>query len=298
MTKETPLWRSLMFVPVNVEKFVATANTRGADGYILDLEDSIPQTEKTNARNLIESAAAQVGCNGADILVRINRPWRLAVRDLESCVSKSVCAIALPKVAGPEHIKSIAEILNDLEIEKNLTRGHTKIVAMIETTDALLQARDIAAADPRISAVILGSEDFSSSAGMIATPDTLRSATQQIVFAARAAGKIPLGFAGSITQFSNREDFFKMIKEARDLGFEGSFCIHPLQVEVCNEAFSPTKEEVEEAHNMVAAYADALSSARGAITFNGKMIDEPVVERARQLIRRHDRIEMANNNSS
>ena len=91
--KQLPLWRSMLFVPTNVKKFVESAPTRGADAYILDLEDSIPVSEKADSRSMVREAAARVGRTGADVLVRINRPWRMSVRDIEASVDANICAL-------------------------------------------------------------------------------------------------------------------------------------------------------------------------------------------------------------
>lgn len=295
MANDAPLWRSLMFVPVNVEKFVDTAHMRGADAYILDLEDSVPPAEKAHARTLVPTAAEKVSRSGADVVVRINRPWRLAVRDIEQSVCERVGVVAVPKVADAGHLRAIAEVLDDVEAEKGLPEGHTRIIAMVETADALFEARRIARAHSRVVAMILGTEDFALSAGMQCEPETLLSASQQVVFAARTAGIVPLGFAGSIADFRDRERFRSLIAQARRLGFEGSFCIHPLQVEVCNEEFAPRADEVADARAMVEAYREAQAEGRGAVTYKGRMIDEPVVDRARQLVARYERMQSRQN---
>ena len=124
--KKLPIWRSMMFVPVNVDKFVASAHTRGADAIILDLEDSILPKDKERARTLVPAAATTVARSGADVLVRINRPWRLCLRDLEAVVSKEVCALMLPKAESAEHLRLVAEVLDELEAERGLPQGHTK----------------------------------------------------------------------------------------------------------------------------------------------------------------------------
>jgi citrate lyase subunit beta/citryl-CoA lyase len=288
MEREIPNWRSALFVPVNVEKFVTTAHKRGADAVILDLEDSVPLQEKAAARDLIQAAAAQVSKSGADVIVRINRPWRLAVRDLEASVSAQVNALALPKVADPGHIRAIAEIVDELEAEQGLPNGHTKLIGMIETTDAFFEAREIARAHHRLVGLVLGSEDFALDAGMAPEPEGLLAPSQFAIFAARAAGIRPLGFVGSIAEFSDREKFVGMIRQARRLGYAGSFCIHPMQVEVCNEEFVASAAEVATARELIAAYEAAQAEGRGAIQFQGKMIDEPVVDRARRLVAEHD----------
>src|SRR3984957_863115 len=109
MRDDLPVWRSLMFVPVNVDKFVQTGADRGADAIILDLEDAVAPSQKAQARTLIEGAIPHVSRNGADVVVRVNRPWRLLVRDLEAAVVPGVAAVMLTKVDSPEHILACAE---------------------------------------------------------------------------------------------------------------------------------------------------------------------------------------------
>src|SRR5437762_1862902 len=109
---DLPAWRSLLFVPVVREKFVAAAHTRGADAIILDLEDSVPETEKDRARTLVAAAAKEVSKAGADVLVRINRPWHQAFRDIEAVVGPGVSALMCPKPESPEYVQVIAELLD------------------------------------------------------------------------------------------------------------------------------------------------------------------------------------------
>ena len=291
MVGEIPLWRSLLFVPVNVDRFVNSAPRRGADACILDLEDSIPAAEKTEARQKVRTAAATVGSAGADVVVRINRPWRLAVRDIEASVDPHICALAVPKVADPGHLRAIAETLSELEAERGLDPGHTRLIAMIETADAYFQIKDIAAADSRVIAMTLGQEDFALSAGMAPEPEGLFQPSLQVVLAARAAGILPLGFVGSIAEYRDQEKFRQTIRQARRMGFAGAFCIHPLQAQVLNEEFSPTADEVVAAQEMINAYDDAKSKGRGSIEYQGRMLDEPIVERARQTVMQYQRIQ-------
>ena len=291
MAREFPLWRSMLFVPVNVDRFVNSAPRRGADACILDLEDSIPAAEKSEARERVRAAAETVGSAGADVVVRINRPWRLAIRDIEASVDPNICALAVPKVADPGHLCAIAEILSELEAERGLEPGHTRLIAMIETADAYFQVRDIAVANPRGVAMTLGQEDFALSASMEPAPEALFQPCLQVVLAARAAGILPLGFVGSIAEYRDQEKFRQIAHQARRIGFAGAFCIHPLQTQVLNEEFTPTESEVATAQGMISAYEDALSKGRGSIEYEGKMLDEPIVERARQTLLHHQRIE-------
>src|SRR3546814_19493210 len=113
-TNELPVWRSLLYVPVNVEKYVEKAHTRGADCIILDLEDSIPPAEKERARTLVQDAAARVSRSGADVMVRINRPIEQAVRDIEAVVSDRVQAIAVTKCEGADHVRMLAGLFDTI----------------------------------------------------------------------------------------------------------------------------------------------------------------------------------------
>lgn len=292
---DMPVWRSLMFVPVNVEKFVASAHKRGADAIILDLEDSVPMAEKAKARTLVQAAAATVSQSGADVVVRVNRPWRLTVRDIEASVCARVTALSLPKVADASHIRAVAEILDEVERENGLPVGHTRLLAMIETADALFHAREIAGAHPRVIAMTLGGEDFALSADMQPDPEALFYPSQQMLFAARAASIVPLGFIGSIAEYQDQDKFRRTIRQARRLGFFGAACIHPTQVTICNEEFAPGDDEVATARAMIDAYDEAIAAGRGSVEFQGQMIDEPVVDRARRTLALAERINARQN---
>src|ERR1700743_2414299 len=126
MKPNLPVWRSMLFVPVTAERFVNGAAKRGADAIILDLEDAVAASQKEQARTLVQEAAALVSRAGADVVVRINRPMRMTVRDLEAVISPRVTAIALPKAESPEHVQLVAEIIDELEAERGMAVGTTK----------------------------------------------------------------------------------------------------------------------------------------------------------------------------
>jgi citrate lyase subunit beta / citryl-CoA lyase len=147
-----PVWRSLLFVPVTAKRFVDGAARRGSDAIILDLEDSMAASEKERARGLVPEAAEIVARGGADVVVRINRPLRLAVRDIEAVVGPRVLALALPEIDSPEHVRLIAEIVDEVEAEHGIARGTTRLIAMVETAAAFFRIAEIARADPRLCA--------------------------------------------------------------------------------------------------------------------------------------------------
>lgn len=290
-TREIPVWRSLLFVPANVEKFVAKAPSVGPDGVILDLEDAVAASQKASARALVPDVAARLTAAGLDVTVRINRPWRLAVRDLETAVCEPVAALVLPMTDSAQHVREVARVVGEIEAEKGLAPGHTRLMPIIETAEGYLNAREIAAADPRIVSLSLGSEDFGLSMGMTADAETLYGPKQHIVACARAAGINPMGFVGSIADYRDVERFRGIVRRSKHMGLRGASCIHPNQVMVCNEEFGPTDEEVASARRIVEGYDAALARGEGAITVDGKFVDVPVAERAKAVIALAEAIE-------
>lgn len=291
-SQRSPLvWRSLLFVPVNVQKFVARAHARGADAIQLDLEDSVPESEKEQARQLVQSAAERVRRGGADVVVRINRPLDQAVRDIEASVCAAVDAIAVTKAASASHLQLLDELVGDLESRRGLPVGRIRFIAVVESADAFFRVHEIAKSTSRLAAMNLGTEDFALSAGMQPEPDALFYPKQHVLFAARAAGLMPLGFVGSVAEFGDREKFREMVRRSRHMGFEGANCIHPDQVAILNEAYSPLEEEIAMARRVIAGNDEALAQGRGSFAIDGKMVDVPIVERARRLLQRHALIE-------
>lgn len=287
---DLPVWRSLLFVPVNVRKYVDKAHTRGADGIILDLEDSIAPADKDAARTMVAEAAGICARGGADVLVRINRPLELAVRDIEAAVSPSVKALLLPKIDSASHVRLLAELVGTVEARAGMPLGSTKFFVMVETAEAFPRVFEIAAAHPRNVAITLGGEDFALATGSQPDPDVLLYPKQQVVFAACAAGILPMGVIGTVATYQDVEGYRAAIQRSRRFGFVGGSCIHPSVVPLLNEGFVPTEEELASARRIVAAFDRAKAEGRGSIEVDGKMIDIPVVERAERLIERSRRI--------
>ena len=290
MNRELPVWRSLMYCPANVEKYVDKAHTRGADVIQLDLEDSVPPAEKAGARKLIEKAAARVRRSGADVVVRFNQPLSMAVRDLEHSICPDVDALACTKIGGASHVQLLDELVSELEEKRGMAVGHTKFIVMIETSDAFFQIRDIVRASPRIVACNIGGEDFALDNNMQPTGEALFYPKQHMIFAANTVGIIPLGFIDSVAGFGDWEAFRRMVRRSRDFGFMGAGCIHPGQVTIVNQEYTPGEAEVDYARKVIKLDQEAAASGRGSWSLDGKMIDIPIIVRARKLIARYEAI--------
>ena len=290
MKPSLPVWRSLMYVPVNVDKFVDKAHARGADCIILDLEDSVPPAEKAKARTLVAAAAAKVRRGGADVAVRINRPLTLAVRDLEEAIGPDVNAIHCTKTDSASHVRLLDEVVSEVEEKRGLPHGHTKFNVMVETADAFFRFHEIVRASPRIVSCTLGGEDFALECNMQPTGEALFYPKQHMIIAASAAGIMPLGFVDSVAGFGDWEAFRKMVRRSRDFGFVGAGCIHPGQVLIVNEEYTPTAAEVEYAKKVIALDREAAAAGRASFALDGKMIDIPIIVRAKRLIARYEAI--------
>ena len=291
---DLPVWRSLLYVPVNVPKFVDKAHTRGADAVQLDLEDSVPNSQKAEARKMVQEAADIVSQAGADVVVRINQPLRHAVPDIEACISPRIAALALPKCNSAGHIQLLAEMVEELEEERGMVAGHTKFLTMVETADAFFELRDIAKAHPRVVVLMLGGEDFALSLHMEPTPETMLYPKQHAVIAARAAGILPYGIIGTVADYSDHEAYKAMVRKSAKFGFEGASCIHPAIVPMLNEGFTPAKEDEDLARRIVDAWDENEADGRGSFELEGKMIDVPVVLRAQRVIAKCDAIRAKN----
>jgi citrate lyase subunit beta/citryl-CoA lyase len=283
------MYRSLLYVPANNERFVAKAADRGADGLILDLEDSIPPSEKANARAALAEAVPACRRNGADILVRVNRPIRLCIADVEAAVEAGADVVILPKAESAPHVQLIAEAIEDAEREYK--PGHTvKMIVLLEDPAAVLDAQAIISASPRVIGVATGSEDIATILEAEPLPETLRMAKQMVHMAAKGMGRYSYGLFGTVADYSDKDGIRSLIAEARRHGFDGASCIHPSVVELLNEGFSPSAEEVAYAQRVIDVLDESEAKGLGAVSLDGKMIDKPVADRARRLLERAKRM--------
>ncbi|WP_422001214.1 HpcH/HpaI aldolase/citrate lyase family protein [Reyranella sp.] len=285
MARPLPAWRSLLFVPVTAERFVAKAHTRGADALILDLEDSILPAHKEEARAAIAAAVPRVAQGGADVVVRINRPLELAVPDIAAAVMPGVAALMLPKVMGPEHVRLLAELVTAREEALGMEVGHTRFLVLIESPAALPHLFAIAA-EPRMAGMSVGGEDMATELGATPSADSMYVFAMQGLAAARAAGILPMGSMGQLAKIDDLVSYREGLRRGRALGFTTAACIHPAHVPIINEEYGASAAEIDRARRLIAAFDAAAAAGAGAVAFEGAMIDLPIVIRARRLLDR------------
>ena len=287
----SPVWRSILYVPGNVPKFIDKAHERGADCVLVDLEDSVTLAEKPTARAMLPETMKKVAQSGADVAVRINRPLRLAIPDIEAAVRPGLSALFITKTEGVQHLKLLDEAVSELERERGMSVGSVGFGAMIEHPRAMAHIDDIAEHGPRVIAMMLGGEDFALETGSIPSDESLELPKRLVAFAAQAHDVPMIGILGTVADYTDPVAYKKSAERARRFGFSGGTCVHPGLVQALNEAFTPDAKEVAYAQKLIAADERAAAEGRGSFSVDGKMIDIPVIERARRLIKRHDAIE-------
>lgn len=275
-----PNWRSLLFVPAAAQQRWAKAHTRGADAVIVDLEDSTQPDAKAEARVMAAQAVKTLAANGAKVTVRVNnRPDHLEA-DLEAVVGDGLSAIVMPKVEQASDLERLSGMLDPLEYDRGMERQTIKVIAVIESPRALERIREIADG-PRLIGLSLGSEDFALSIGRAPSPLSLGFAAQTIAYAAAARDLMGLAMSCGIGDFTNIAAWTAEARRSHSMGLTGAMCIHPNQIPALNAEFGATETEIAEAQAIVAAWENRTE---GVVSYNGLMIDQPVVERARRLL--------------
>ena len=208
-----------------------------------------------------------------------------STEDIDESASLDVDAIVLPKVESLKEVMWAHSALSMAEQRIGLANGHFRLLVLVETAAAVLNAASIAAHE-RVAALILGSEDLASALGVEPTLESLAYVASCIVFAARGSQKVPLGVPASLASILDTVRFAEAVRQARLLGMAGTVCIHPKQVEVVSAAFAATQEAYLRAQRVLTAFDEARQAGKGAIMFEGTMLDLPIVERARRIVAR------------
>ena len=295
------LRRSELSTPASNERMMEKAAASNADLVFLDLEDSVSPTEKVVARAKVIKALKTLDWGKKTRAVRVNDlETEYAYQDIISVVEEAgeyLDIIIVPKVKSAKDVWWVDVLLS--QIEKRLQRTRRiGIEVLIEEVEAMLNVEEIARSSPRLEALIFGPADYSASQGMDsgvieghldAYPgDPWHYARNKIAIAARAAGIDAID--GAYPDFKNLDGYRRECIRAKTLGFVGKWAIHPNQVAIANQVFSPTQEEVAYARKLDAAYTEALANGLGAIAVDGKMIDVAVVRSLRNVIQKADLI--------
>ena len=283
--------RSLHFVPGGQERMIAKALTLPADGLILDLEDAVAPDLKAQTRPIVRRWLTELDFGPRERWVRMNPiATGLGVKDLEETIAGRPEGYVVPKPRHAGDVREIAQILDGLEHRHQIPHGSTRLVLIAtETPEGLLNIREVAAASPRIVTVSWGIEDLGAAMGLPRVRDAEnryldipRYARVMCTIVASAAGVQALD-----TVYTDIADLAGLRRECEEgvaMGFTGKISIHPSQIEVINEAFTPQPAVVAEAHELVAAFEEHRRRGAFAFRFKGQMVDAPHLTRALKII--------------
>ena len=290
--------RSKLFVPVNREKFVSKAWTRGADCIILDLEDAIAPADKASARMMVKDVIPIVNKGGAEIQVRINREFE--EEDLDAVVIPGLTSVMIPKSESAEGISRIDRLVTQLEGERGLSEGGIQFDLIIETAMGVVNVESIAKASARVVQINLGQGDLAVDMGV---PRFLEMnfeqyfyAENKLLYAARAANVQACGLGAQdnvdFTSVSMGEEaMLKACQHAFWMGYMGAILIHPGWVNAANEGFKPPQSDLDLARKVKAALDEAYAKGEGSVSVDGRMYDVANMKYVNYILERAEAID-------
>ncbi len=269
--------RSLLFAPATNAAVVAKLVTRGADAVVVDCEDATPADLKVAARAGAHAAVPELTAAGAVVAVRVNAPASEWFTDDVAALHGDVAAVVVPKIERVAELDTLAALLDAAGL------AEVGVIAGIETALGVADARPLLG-HPRVVAGYFGAEDFIADMGGRRTPGNAEVAyARGLVALAGRLGGVPV-VDQIVADFGDDARFLRESAEAYAMGYAGKLCIHPKQVALANDAFRPSAADVERARRLLDAYTAAQADGRGAIAFEGQMIDEPLAAQARRIL--------------
>ena len=273
---------SRLYLPGNTPGLMINSGLHSADGIILDLEDSVAQEKKDEARILVRNALRQINFYGAERMVRINQGER-GLEDLHFVIPHNVNLVLLPKCENADYIKQVEKEISGIKKKFDL-RNQVFLMPVIETALGIENSFEIALSSDNVVAIGIGLEDYTADLGVSRTIEGKESfyARTRLIVAAKAAGIQPIDSVFS--DISDMEALKQCVLTSKSLGFEGMGCIHPRQISIINQGFAPDETEIEKSKKIVLAFEKAKLNGLGVIALGSKMIDPPVVARAQKII--------------
>lgn len=277
--------RSMLFLPGNTPNILQNGDALGADAVIFDLEDAVAPDQKDAARILVRNTMTYLDFSRVEVIVRINSVdtdfWK---KDLETILPLKPSLIMPPKSSCAEDVLTVDAYMSQLEDRLGFARNTVRLIPLIETALGVENAYQIASCTPRVAAIFLGGEDLTADLQCKRTKESqeIEYARSRMVCAARAAGVDV--YDTPFTDVNDDEGIRIDAEKAKSLGFTGKPAISPRHVPVINEVFSPSQRDIDYAYEVMEAIRRGKEEGRGAVALRGKMIDAPVVSRAKRVI--------------
>ena len=287
--------RTFLFAPGNHPRKVEKVFDAGADAVILDLEDAVAISEKAATRAVVVAALQRPRqCRG---YVRVNAlDTEFCFGDIEAVVAKGVDGIILPKVERAADLEKVDWLMRGLEAKAGLAEGGIDLIPIIETGKGIANAREVCSAGGRLRRVAFGAGDYTRDMGMEWTVEEAEIAPAQaeVVLASRINDLEP-PLDTVYIHIKDDEGFTASARRAKQFGFQGKMCIHPVQVPLANGVFTPTAEEAEFSRKVIAAFAEAEAAGSASIQLDGYFIDYPIVEKAKRVVALADAVAASRN---
>jgi len=277
--------RSMLYIPGNNAAMIQQGGVYGADCILLDLEDSIAPGEKDAARILLKHTIPVVNFYGAEVAVRINHPdTPFGHDDIREIVPIQPDALRVPKIESADDALRVIGLIEETETAHGLPHDRLTIQAMIETAVGVENALAIAKASPRVSSITIGGQDLAADMGISLEKDScgIDYASRRIVMAAKAAHIEAMDTV--FVDVDDEDGLRAATQRAKEIGFTGKAAINPRQIEVINEVFTPTEQEIAKAIDVVSAFNRHKAAGVGVFALHGKMVDAPVVARALRVL--------------
>ena len=281
------LRRSMLFVPGSNAGMISNTFIYKPDSIMFDLEDSVALAEKDTARMLVAHALQHPLYREMETVVRVNPlASEFGLLDLNAVVRAGTDIVRLPKTDSAQDIVDMDKVITEIEKACGREVGSTQLLAAIESAQGILAVNDIAKASPRLMGIALGAEDYVRNMKTERSPEgiELLFARSSILHAARANGL--MAFDTVYSDARNEEGFLREASLIKQLGFDGKSLINPNQITLIHNLFAPTQKEVDHATRVIAAAEEAERNGSGVVSLNGKMVDTPVIERAKLVLQR------------
>jgi len=279
--------RAILYMPGDDRRKIEKATTLGVDSICMDMEDGVAVNKKAEARSVIAQAMKELDFGKSERCIRINSVGSgLEKRDLAAALATKPDSIVVPKIETAEQVKWVSEYIEAFELSSNSKIGSVRLLVGVETAKGILNLKEIASSDKRLEAIIFGGEDYAASVGATRTKEAveLLYARQAVVTACAAYDLQAIDIV--VIDFKDNDGLRREAEQGAGFGFSGKQVIHPNQVPVAQEAFTPSDSAIENAKRIVESFEASQKEGKGAYALDGKMIDLPLLKNAQKVLER------------
>ena len=279
--------RALLYMPGDDRRKIEKSATLGVDCICMDMEDGTDINKKAEARVVISQAMKELNFGNSERCIRINSIGSgFEKDDLASALAARPDSIVVPKIETAEQVRWVSDQIESYELSNKLNLGSIRLLIGVETAKGILNLREIASADKRLEAIIFGAEDYAASVGATRTKEGIEVLYARSAVVVACAANDLQAIDMVYIDFKDTEGLRAEAEQGAGLGFSGKQVIHPNQVQVTQEAFTPSEQAIEYARRIVESFESSQKEGKGAYALDGKMIDMPLLKNAQKVLDR------------